>query len=199
MDYIAPLQNLIDKFASLKSVGKKTAVRLAFSVLDMSDEEAASFASAIMSAKTDIVNCSVCGCLSDAEVCPICSDERRDRSTICVVEDTRTVMAIEKIKEYRGLYHVLGGVISPVNGITPNKLNIDTLVERMKSGEVKELIIATNPTVDGETTAMYIARLAEKSGVKATRLAYGVPVGAEIESADEITLMRALTGRRDIS
>lgn len=198
MEYILPVQRLIEKFASLRGVGRKTAARYAFSVLDMTEEEAIEFANAIIAAKKEVMPCSVCGNLSDKPVCDICGDDRRDKSVICVVEDPRAIIAFEKTREYRGLYHVLGGVISPAKGIGPDKLRIAELMERLEGGEVKELIIATNPNVDGETTALYLARMAAGKGIKTTRLAYGVPVGADIEYADEITLMRAMDGRREI-
>ena len=198
MEYILPVQRLIEKFASLRGVGRKTAARYAFSVLDMTEEEAIEFANAIIAAKKEVMPCSVCGNLSDKPVCDICGDGRRDKSVICVVEDPRAISAFEKTREYRGLYHVLGGVISPAKGIGPDKLRIAELMERLEGGEVKELIIATNPNVDGETTALYLARMAAGKGIKTTRLAYGVPVGADIEYADEVTLMRAMDGRREI-
>ena len=198
MEYILPVQRLIEKFASLRGVGRKTAARYAFSVLDMTEEEAIEFANAIIAAKKEVMPCSVCGNLSDKPVCDICGDGRRDKSVICVVEDPRAIIAFEKTREYRGLYHVLGGVISPAKGIGPDKLRIAALMERLEGGEVKELIIATNPNVDGETTALYLARMAAGKGIKTTRLAYGVPVGADIEYADEVTLMRAMDGRREI-
>ena len=198
MEYILPVQRLIEKFASLRGVGRKTAARYAFSVLDMTEEEAIEFANAIIAAKKEVMPCSVCGNLSDKPVCDICGDGRRDKSVICVVEDPRAIIAFEKTREYRGLYHVHGGVISPAKGIGPDKLRIAELMERLEGGEVKELIIATNPNVDGETTALYLARMAAGKGIKTTRLAYGVPVGADIEYADEITLMRAMDGRREI-
>ena len=198
MEYILPVQRLIEKFASLRGVGRKTAARYAFSVLDMPEEEAIEFANAIIAAKKEVMPCSVCGNLSDKPVCDICGDDRRDKSVICVVEDPRAIIAFEKTREYRGLYHVLGGVISPAKGIGPDKLRIAELMERLEGGEVKELIIATNPNVDGETTALYLARMAAGNGIKTTRLAYGVPVGADIEYADEVTLMRAMDGRREI-
>lgn len=198
MEYIAPLQNLIDKFATIRGVGRKTAVRYAFAVLGMSDEDALAFANAVISAKRDIRHCKICGNISDGEICSICSDEKRDREMICVVEDERTLMAIEKIRDYSGLYHVLGGAISPINNMEPDKLRIQELVSRIKEGNIKEVIIATNPTVDGEMTAMYISRLLSSSGVRVTRLAYGVPVGADIENADEVTLTRAMDGRQEM-
>ena len=198
MEYIVPIQRLIEKFASLKGVGRKTAARYAFAVLDMTEEEATDFANAIIAAKNDVMTCSICGNMSDKPVCDICADDRRDKSVICVVEAPRAVIAFENTREYNGLYHVLGGVISPTSNVGPDKLRIAELMERLDDGTVKELIIATNPNVDGETTALYIAKLAAGKGIKTTRLAYGVPVGADIEYADAITLMRAIDGRREI-
>lgn len=198
MEYVLPLQRLIEKFCTLRGVGYKTAVRYAFSVLDMSEEEAAEFSEAIISAKRDICPCKICGNLSEGEACPVCSDSERDGGVICVVEDSRAVMAIEKVKEYNGLYHVLGGVISPMNNVGPDQLRIKELLGRIGEGEVREIIIATNPNIEGETTAMYISKLVAPLGIKVTRLAYGVPVGADLEYADEMTLMRALDGRRQI-
>ena len=198
MEYVLPLQRLIEKFCTLRGVGHKTAVRYAFSVLDMSEEEAAEFAEALISAKRDICPCAVCGNLSEGGSCSVCSDTARDTGVICVVEDSRAVMAIEKVKEYTGLYHVLGGVISPMDNVGPDQLRIKELLERINNTEVRELIIATNPNVEGETTAMYLSKLVAPLGIKVTRLAYGVPVGADLEYADEMTLMRALDGRRQI-
>lgn len=198
MEYVLPLQRLIEKFCTLKGVGYKTAVRYAFSVLGMDENEAEEFANAIISAKRDIHPCRICGNLSADELCNICSDKKRDNGIICVVEDSRTVMALEKVREYDGLYHVLGGVISPMDNVGPENLRIKELLERIKAGDVREVIIATNPNIEGETTAMYISKLISPLGVKVTRLAYGVPVGADLEYADEMTLMRALDGRRQI-
>ena len=198
MEYVLPLQRLIEKFCTLRGVGHKTAVRYAFSVLDMSEEEAVEFAEALISAKRDICHCAVCGNLSEGGSCSVCSDTARDAGVICVVEDSRAVMAIEKVKEYTGLYHVLGGVISPMDNIGPDQLRIKELLERINNTNVRELIIATNPNVEGETTAMYLSKLVAPLGIKVTRLAYGVPVGADLEYADEMTLMRALDGRRQI-
>jgi recombination protein RecR len=197
-DYILPLQRLIEEFCRLSGVGQKTAVRYAFAVLDMTEEEAQSFADAIVSAKKNVMECEVCGNLSDRPVCHICSDEKRSREVVCVVEDAKTVMALEKVKEYNGTYHVLGGAISPMDGITPADLRIKELLTRIAAGEIKEIIIATNPNIEGETTAMYLSKLITPLGVRVTRLAYGVPVGADLEYADEVTLLRALDGRRDL-
>ena len=196
-EYIESLQNLAEQFGRLTGVGRKSALRMAFSVLDMTDEEAVAFARAIVDAKEKIHLCPICMNLTDRETCYICADETRDRSTICVVSDPRTVIAMEKVREYRGLYHVLHGAISPMNGITPDKLRIKELLARVDDG-VKEVIVATNADVEGETTAMYIARLLRPLGVKVTRLAFGIAVGTDIEYTDEITLFRALEGRRDV-
>ena len=196
MAEIESLVHLAEQFGRLSGVGKKSAMRMAYSLLDFSDEEAAEFAKAIVEAKTNIHFCPVCQNLTDRDICYVCNDLDRDRSVICVVEDARAVLSLEKVREYRGLYHVLHGVISPVNGITPDKLKIKELISRLDES-VQEVIVATNPTVEGEATAMYLARLIKPLGVKVTRLAYGVPVGADLEYADEITLFRALEGRRD--
>ena len=198
MEYILPLQKLIEQFCRLPGVGQKTAVGYAFSLLDMSEEDAKAFADAIVAAKRDIVRCEICGNLSDKPICNICSDERRDQSVVCVVEDAKTVMALEKVKEYKGTYHVLGGAISPMDGVGPEDLRIHELLNRIQAGAVREVILATNPNIEGETTAMYLSKLIAPLGVRVTRLAYGVPVGADLEYADEVTLLRALDGRRDI-
>ena len=198
---VAALQKLIEQFQKMPSVGAKSAQRMAFYVLSMSDGEAKTFASSILEAHEKIHKCAVCCNLTENELCNVCDNPARDKSTICVVEDPRDVLAIEKTHEYKGTYHVLHGVISPMNGIDPDKLTIKELLKRVneKSGEeVKEVIMATNPTVEGEATAMYISRLLSPLGVKVTRLAYGVPVGADLEYADEITLLRALEGRQVI-
>ncbi len=197
-EYIESLRLLAEKFGRLEGVGKKTAMRMAFSVLELEPEEAEDFARAILDAKEKIHLCPVCQNLTDREICPICADEERDRSVVCVVTDARTVMAMEKVREYRGTYHVLHGLISPMNGITPEQLKIKELLARVSEGEIGEVIVATNPTVEGEATAMYLSKLLRPFGVRVTRLAYGVPVGADLEYADEITLFRALEGRRDV-
>ncbi len=197
-EYIESLRLLSEKFARLEGVGKKTAMRMAFSVLEWSEEDAKAFADAIVSAKEKIHLCPICQNLTDREICPICSDEERDHTVICVVTDPRAVLAMEKVREFQGTYHVLHGLISPMNGITPDQLKIKELLARVGKGEVEEVIVATNPTVEGEATAMYLSRLLRPLGVRVTRLAYGVPVGADLEYADEITLFRALEGRRDV-
>ena len=197
-EYIETLQHLAEQFGRLQGVGKKTAFRMAFSVLELSDEDAAEFASAIIEAKQNIHECPICGNLTDKELCGVCEDETRDRGVICVVEDVRSVMSIEQVREYRGVYHVLGGAISPINGITPEKLRFTELLARINKDGAREVIVATNPTPDGEITAMYISKYLKPLGIKVTRLAYGIPVGSELEYADEMTLGRALEGRQDI-
>lgn len=195
-EYILPLEKLIEQFRHLPGIGQKTAVRLAFAVLDFSEEEAFAFADAVGGAKEQVKTCRICQNISDGELCPICADEKRDRSVICVVEDAKAIMSLEKVREYNGVYHVLHGSLSPMNGIGPDKLKIPELLARLGSGEVEEVIIATNPTVEGEATAMYLTKLIKPLGIKVSRLAYGIPVGGELEYADEVTLMRALEGRR---
>ena len=197
-DYIESLQILAEKFARLQGVGRKSAMRMAFSVLELDEEAARDFADAIVDAKTKIHKCPVCGNLTDKDVCYVCSDLSRDTGVICVVEDVKALMSIEKVREFKGTYHVLGGALSPVNGITPDKLSVKELLERVAKDDVREVIVATNPTQDGEVTAMYISKYLKPLGVKVTRLAYGIPVGADLEYADEITLGRALEGRRDV-
>lgn len=197
-EYIAPLERLIEQFRSLKGIGKKTATRLAFCILDFSEEQTERFTDAVLDAKRSIRRCLCCFNISEGDICAICSDDRRDKSTVCVVEDARAVMAFEKVKEYNGVYHVLGGVISPMDGIGPDELNIKELVSRVANDGVKEVILATNPTIEGETTAMYISKLLKPFEVKVSRLAYGVPVGGDLEYADEVTLYRAMEGRKSM-
>ena len=194
----AALERLSEQFARLPGIGSKTAQRLAFQVLSMPQEQAQEFADAILDAKRSIHTCPVCQNLTDEEMCPICADETRDHSTICVVAEPRDVIAMERSREYTGVYHVLHGVISPLNHVGPDDLAIKSLVERVASGEVKEVIMATNPDTEGEATAMYLSRLLRPIGVKVTRLAYGIPVGSQLEYADEVTLLRALEGRREM-
>ena len=195
-EYIVPIQRLIDEFRKLPGVGGKTAVRYAFSVLNMSEEDAIRFSETIASAKRDVKKCSVCFGLSEGDVCEICSSERRDHSTVCVVESPKDVIVMEKVRGFRGVYHVLGGALAPLDNITPQDLTIKELVERVRTGEIRELIIATNPTPSGDTTASYLARILEEYDVEISRLAYGIPVGGDIEYADEVTLYRAMEGRR---
>ena len=192
---LAPLQNLIEQFERMQGIGHKTAQRMAFYVLDLSDEDAKRFAQAITDAHTKIRQCKICCDLADDELCPICKSETRDKSMICVVEDPRDVAAIERTHEYNGTYHVLHGAISPMNNIGPDQIKIKELLARLNDGVVEEVIMATNPTVEGEATAMYIGRLLKPMGITVSRLAYGVPVGADLEYADEVTLSRALEGR----
>ena len=196
-EQIEALQKLSEQFARLPGIGRKSAMRLAFSILELSDEEAQNFANTIIEAKEKVHLCPVCQSLTDKEICSVCNDLSRDTSTIMVLEDTKAVLSMEKVREYRGLYHVLHGVISPMNGMTPDKLKIKELLSRIADEQVKEIIIATNPTVEGEATAMYLSRLIKPLGVRITRLAYGIPMGSDLEYADEITLFKALEGRRD--
>ena len=199
MEYLpAPLEKLVEEFASLPGIGGKSAQRLAFHVLSLSDQEAQDFADAILEAKRTVTCCPVCRNLTAGGLCPICASPKRDPSTICVVADPRDVVAMERAREYTGRYHVLHGVISPMNHLGPDDLEIKSLVDRVAQGDVKEVIMATNPDTEGEATAMYLARLLKPFGVRLTRLAYGIPVGGHLEFADDATLMRALEGRRDI-
>lgn len=195
---IVPLTELINQFERLPGIGKKTAQRLAFSILEQPPERAEKFAEALVNARRKIHFCKSCQALTDLEVCNICSNNERDKSIICVVAEPKDVMAFERTREYNGLYHVLHGVISPLDGIGPDQLRIKELMARLSSDEVKEIIMATNPTVEGEATASYISRLIKPLGIKVSRLAYGIPVGAELEYADEFTLARALEGRNEI-
>ena len=194
----AALQELSDQFARLPGIGGKTAQRLAFYVLSLPEEEAQAFADAIVSAKQTVHTCPVCQNLTDREVCPICSDDMRDRGLICVVAEPKDVIAMERSREFNGLYHVLHGVISPLNHVTQDDIKIKELLQRVAQGGVREIIMATNPDTEGEATAMYISRLLRPMQIKVTRLAYGVPVGSQLEYADEVTLSRALEGRQEI-
>lgn len=193
---VVTLQKLIEQFERMPGIGHKSAQRLAFYVLNMKKEEAEAFSKAILEAHEKIKKCSCCCNLAEDELCPICKSSRRDESIVCVVEDPRDVMAFERTHEFEGTYHVLHGVISPMNGIGPEDITIKELLARMGDGKIQEVIMATNPTVEGEATAMYISRLLKPMGVSVSRLAYGVPVGADLEYADEVTLTRALEGRR---
>lgn len=192
------LDELIERFAALPGIGIKSAQRLAFHILSMPESEAESFANTIIKAKKTIHCCSVCQNLTDADVCSVCSDPRRDQSTVCVVADPKDVAAIERTREYSGSFHVLHGVISPMNSIGPDDIKLNELVDRVVSGKVKEIIMATNPDTEGETTAKYIARLLKPFNVRVTRLAYGIPVGGNLEFADDATLSRAIEGRTDL-
>ena len=198
MSRIVSLDILTDCFRSLPGVGSKMAARLAMHVLKMPQEKVDAFAQAMLNTKSKVHHCPVCKNLTDEEVCTVCSDEKRDRSVICVVENPTDVIAIEKSKEYNGLYHVLHGTISPMEGIGPDDIYIKELISRLEDGGVKEVILATNPDVEGDTTAIYISRLIKPLGVKTSRLAFGIPVGGDLEYTDEITLGRALEGRHEI-
>ena len=195
---VAPLQRLIEQFERLPGIGSKTAQRLAYFVLNLPEDRARDFSDAITDAHKKIRRCEICCNFSDKERCPVCSSPTRDKSTICVVETPRDAVAIEGTGEYKGTYHVLHGVISPLNGIGPDQLCIKQLLSRLNNNEVTEVIMATNPTVEGEATAMYISRLLKPLGIKITRLAYGIPVGGDLEYADDVTLARALEGRSEL-
>ena len=192
------LENLIDKFATLPGIGRKTAQRLAFYVISLSKDEAFSFADAITEAKESVEFCAICLNLTDGEICMVCRDTRRDSSIVCVVPDPKGLLAIERSHEYGGRYHVLHGVISPMNNIGPDDIRVKELIERVSDGSVEEVIMATNPDTEGETTARYISSLLHPFGIKVTRLAYGIPVGSNLEYVDDATLMRALEGRMEI-
>lgn len=196
--YAAPIAKLIEAFTRLPGIGNKTAQRLAFYLLDMPQKEAEELAYAIINAKRSIRYCEVCCNITDKDKCSICSDAKRDESIICVVEDPRDVVAMEKTREFKGLYHVLHGAISPMDDIGPDEIRIKELLNRIRTGNIKEIILATNPNIEGEATAMYISKLIKPLGVKTTRIAHGVPVGGDLEYADEVTLMKALEGRREI-
>ncbi|AMX00650.1 recombination mediator RecR [Rummeliibacillus sp. G93] len=198
MHYPEPISKLIDSFMKLPGIGPKTASRLAFFVLTMQEDTVLNFAKALVDAKRNLSYCSVCGNITDVDPCHICQDVQRDRSTICVVQDPKDVIAMEKMKDYHGLYHVLHGAISPMDGIGPEDINVPSLLKRLQSEEVEELILATNPTIEGEATAMYISRLIKPSGIRTTRIAHGLPVGGDLEYADEVTLSKALEGRREL-
>lgn len=199
MDYfVPPLEILIEQFAKLPGIGKKTATRLAFHVLNSSNEEAKAFANAITNAKEQVKLCKICQNITDTETCALCESPKRDKSVICVTESPKDVISIEKTNEYHGLYHVLHGAISPMDNIGPNDIKIPELLERLKDDTVKEVIMATNPTIEGEATAMYIAKLIKPFGIRVTRIAHGIPVGGDLEYADEITLTKAMEGRREM-
>ncbi|MBU5432476.1 recombination mediator RecR [Intestinimonas sp. MSJ-38] len=199
MKYFAPpVEKLIEQFERLPGIGYKTAQRLAFFVLDLPKDQVEEFAKAILDAKQTVHTCKVCQNLTDGEICSICSDPMRDKGLICVVTDPKDVVALERTREYKGLYHVLHGVISPLNGIGPDQLRIKELLQRVADEDIREVIMATNPDTEGEATAMYLSRLLKPFGVAVTRLAYGVPVGGHLEYADEVTLTRALEGRTQI-
>ena len=194
----AALENLIDSFAALPGIGRKSAQRLAFHILSLPEEDATAFAESILEAKKNIHTCPVCQNLTDGDLCPVCSSPNRDRTTICVVSEPRDVLSIERSREYRGLYHVLHGALSPMNHISPDDLRIRELLERLGKEETEEVILATNPDTEGDATAMYISRLIRPFGVKVTRLGFGVPVGSNLEYADDATMLKALEGRREM-
>lgn len=192
------ISKLVQQLEKLPGIGQKTAQRLAFYIINMKLEDAKSLAEAILSVKSNIKLCKVCCNFTESDICHICSDEKRDKSIICVVEEPQDVVAMEKVKEYKGLYHVLHGAISPLKGKYPEQLTIDVLLRRLSDPQIKEVIIATNPDVDGEATASYLARLIKPMGVKVTRIARGIPVGGDIEYADEVTILKAIEGRKEL-
>ncbi|HCN74537.1 recombination mediator RecR [Pseudolactococcus plantarum] len=196
--YPEPIAKLIESYAKLPGIGQKTATRLAFYTIGMQDDDVNGFAANLLSAKRDLHFCSVCGNLTDSDPCNICTDESRDRTTIFVVEESKDVLAMERIREYTGLYHVLHGTISPMNGVSPDDINVKSLITRLMDSTVTEIIIATNATSDGEATAMYLARMIKPAGIKVTRLARGLAVGSDIEYADEVTLSKAVENRQEI-
>ena len=196
--YSPSIEKLIQSFEKLPSIGNKTAARLAFYILNASEEETNEFVSSIVNAKKNLKYCSKCYNISDTDPCQICANPKRDQSEICVVEDVRDIIAMEKTHEFRGVYHVLHGSISPMNGIGPDDIKIKELLARLMDGQVKEVILATNPRVEGEATAMYLSKLIKPLGIKVTRIAHGVPVGGDLEYTDEVTLTKALEGRREI-
>ena len=198
MHYPEPIARLMDSFMKLPGIGAKTAARLAFFCMDMREEDVLTFANSLISCKRDLRMCSVCGNVTQEDPCEICADTTRDHTKILVVEDARDVMSMERMKEYKGLYHVLHGVLSPMEGTGPDDINITSLIKRLQDPEVNEVIIATNATAEGEATAMYLSRLIKPAGIKVTRLAHGLAVGSDIEYADEMTLFRAIEGRREL-
>ena len=198
MFYPEPIAKLIDSFSRLPGVGPKTAARLAFHVLRMKEEDVVNFAKALVSVKRNLLYCSVCCNITDTDPCRVCSDKNRDRSVICVVQEARDLVAMERTKEYHGLYHVLQGAISPMEGIGPDDIRVAELLRRLADDEVQELILATNPNIEGEATAMYLSRLIKPFAIKVTRIAHGLPVGGDLEYADEVTLSKALEGRREL-
>ena len=195
---VEPLENLIDQFAQFPGIGRKSAVRMAYQVMSMPPKQAMELAKAIEHAKSDLHRCRICQNYTEAEICPICASAKRDTSVICVVADPKDVVAMERSREYPGLYHVLHGVISPMNHVGPDDIRVKELVDRVAKGDVREVIMATNPDTEGEATAMYLSRLLKPFQVRVTRLAYGIPVGSHLEYADDATLMRALEGRREM-
>lgn len=198
MHYPAPISKLIDSFMKLPGIGPKTAARLAFYVLNMKDDDVVQFSKSLMDVKRELTFCSICGHITEDDPCYVCQDKQRDRTVICVVQETKDVIMMERMREYQGLYHVLHGAISPMDGIGPEDINIPSLLERLKDDTIKEIIMATNPNIEGESTAMYISRLVKPLGLKSTRLAHGLPVGGDLEYADEVTLSKAMEYRTEI-
>ncbi|MFZ3591685.1 recombination mediator RecR [Bacillus sp. DJP31] len=198
MHYPEPISKLIESFMKLPGIGPKTAVRLAFFVLNMKEEDVLEFAKNLVNAKRNLTHCSICGHITDKDPCRICEDQSRDKSVICVVQDPKDVIAMERMREYHGYYHVLHGAISPMDGIGPEDINIPDLLKRLQGETVQEIILATNPNIEGEATAMYISRLLKPTGIRMTRIAHGLPVGGDLEYADEVTLSKAIEGRREI-
>jgi len=197
-DFAAPIERLIDELKRLPGIGQKTAQRLAFHLLRASPQDALALAEAIRAAKERIRPCSVCNNITDTDPCLYCSSATRNRKTICVVEEPHNILAVEKTRQYAGLYHVLGGALSPLSGVGPEQLKIKSLIERLKDGPVDEIIIATNPTAEGEATAVYLSKLIKPLGIRVTRIGVGIPVGSDLEYADEVTMLKAMEGRRDL-
>ncbi|BAL62523.1 recombination mediator RecR [Melissococcus plutonius] len=198
MYYPQPIAKLIESYMKLPGIGQKTAIRLAFYTIDMDEEDVTNFAKSLISVKRDLHFCSNCGNITEEDLCDICQDKTRDHSTILVIEEPKDITAMEKMREYHGLYHVLNGVLSPMEGTGPEDINIASLIQRLHNDEIKEVILATNATTEGEATAMYLSRLIKPAGIKVTRLAHGLSVGSDIEYADEITLLKAIEGRREL-
>jgi len=198
VQYPEPIARLIASYMNLPGIGQKTATRLAFYTIDMKDEAVNDFAKSLLSVKRDLTYCSICGNITEDDPCEICADTNRDHSTVLVVEEAKDVMAFEKVQEYRGLYHVLNGVLSPMEGTGPDDINLASLIKRLQDESIKEVIIATNATTEGEATAMYLSRLIKPAGIKVTRLAHGLSVGSDIEYADEVTLSKAVSGRTEL-
>ncbi|WP_017729634.1 recombination mediator RecR [Halalkalibacterium ligniniphilum] len=198
MQYPEPIAKLIEGFMRLPGIGPKTASRLAFFVLDMKEDDVLDFAKALVNGKRNLMYCSICHNITDTDPCRICEDTKRDDTMVCVVQDAKDVIAMEKMKEYHGKYHVLHGAISPMDGVGPEDIKIPELLKRLQDDTIQEVIIATNPTIEGEATAMYLSRLVKPTGIKVTRIAHGLPVGGDLEYADEVTLSKAIEGRREL-
>lgn len=198
MKYPQAFENLINGLKKLPGVGSKSAERMAYQILNMDDEDISNLANSLLESKKKLTKCKKCGCMAENDYCEICKDDSRDQHTLCIVQSSKDVYALEKVKNYLGVYHVLNGVISASLGITPNDLNLNEIINRIEKDEIKEVILATNPNIEGETTALYIAKLLEGKNVEVTRLAYGLPVGASLDYADEFTLIKAMQGRRKI-